>query len=233
MLRSPPTRLHLSRMYHELARVGARAVGEMRPWPYHVNTTEELVVLAADMSRYDPRLFGVLVEYLVLRWHELNPSHLREAMQTMSCPAVMGVFAEFIKIASTNEEASYFADYLCRGLKPQTPQLYFLGLYPPGSRLMQRASLESLEQFSLWGFLSRERPVLYGEPRQNLGYWGGAARQNIIRRLAQQQESLTIAEYLAALDGTISRQQALLDLKQSPVLRATGKGRGSAWQALT
>jgi hypothetical protein len=35
---------------------------------------------------------------------------------------------------------------------------------------------------------------------------------------------------MAAVDHAISRQQALLDLKRSPELVATGHGRGAKWR---
>ena len=55
---APPTTNHLSRIYFELAKLGARALGEKRPWLYgNVKDAEDILALALQMSRYDPRLF--------------------------------------------------------------------------------------------------------------------------------------------------------------------------------
>ncbi len=225
-----PTHQHLERAYYELQKIGARAVGHRSAWSYHPKTNEELLALCAEMSRFDPRLFGILVDYLAQNWKRVNPLLLRQAMQKFETPQAWGVMGEMISSLQPSSETVYFFEYVTRNLAPVSPQLYFINYYLPGSHLMQKAALEPLEEFFKWGFLARERPVIHGEKRISAGYWGNYARTNILKRLLTQNQDITLGSYLQALDHTISRQQALNDLKNFPGLKLKGKGRGGMWR---
>lgn len=233
MIISPPTLKHLSRLYYELSKMGARSLGEKTPWPYHYQSLEELFCLASDLSRYDPRLFSVLVDWLCFNWKKLNPFLIREQIPNLTTPQTLGVIFGFMQSSEiSDKENKNFASYVLQDLKPASLQFYFRELYPhPKSRLAILATNEPLEQFYDWGFLARERPVLYEKNRRTLGTWGGLARQNIIARLAHEKNNFNISDYLNELDHTISRQQAVLDLKQSPLIHSKGLGRGSFWKA--
>lgn len=227
----PPTLNHLSRIYFELSKLGALASGERKPWPYGpVIDTESIFAIALQMSRYDPRLFDILVEFFYLNWKQWNPYRLRMIFSTIETPQVGCVIAEFILAKTENLECHYFFKYLTKGFQPVAPQLFFKSLYQPASKNMQRAAFEPIEEFSVWGFLANERPVIHEEPRILLGHWGCKTRQNIIYRLASEKKKFSISDYLEKVDHSISRQQALADLKDSPHICARGKGRGSLWQ---
>lgn len=229
MLLFPPTFSHLSRIYYELSLLGAKCVGKKTKWPYEKLSFEQLLILACEMSRYDPRLFDILVEYFYFHWNKLNPYLLRGEIKNMQEAAIIGVISSFAKQALNNQEAIYFFDYLVYGIKAASYQLFFINLYPPASRLMQKASEAPLEQFYQWGFLARERPIIHDTKRIVLGYWEFYARQNIIRNLVDKKQVITIADYLSEVDHTISRQQALIDLQKCPFVKSQGKGRGSYW----
>ncbi len=67
MLIETPSTKHLSRMYYELGKIKANCVGMKSSWPYKaIKNREHLLALACDMSRYDPRLFEILVNYFIL-----------------------------------------------------------------------------------------------------------------------------------------------------------------------
>jgi len=153
-------------------------------------------------------------------------------MSRQNSPQALLVMLEFAATASKNEELRFFAEYLFKGHTPVAPQLFFMDLHTPGTTLMQRAALEPLQEFLAWGFLARERPIIHGDTRLTLGHWGSTARQNIIRRLLKNNHTLTLSNYLTALDHTVSRQQALADMKESPLLKMKGKGRGAVWVKL-
>lgn len=225
-----PTQNHLARMYYELAQHGALAIGEKKPWPYRPKNIYELLTLAADMTRFDPRLLGILVEFFELKWNEINPTRLRQAMTHMDCPQTLGVILIFTNAFLKQKEFSFYKDYVTSNLKPVEPQLYFFGLHAPGSKSMQLSATESLQEYALWGFLGRERPILHKAKRVTLGHWGPQARQNIIKRLIQTKKQFTISEYLSALDHSITRQQALADLKKTSRLKLKGSGRGAVWR---
>jgi hypothetical protein len=102
-------------------------------------------------------------------------------------------------------------------------------VYAPGSELALREASESLAEFKLWGFLSRECPVVDSTVRKTAGALPLASRQQILKRLLRQNPRVTTGEYLNALSHRVSRQQAIADLHAFPDLTLAGAGRGSRW----
>src|SRR3989338_849893 len=224
MKRIVPTTEHLSRLYYELGQIGARSVGEKFDWPYTLRESEELFALAADWSRWDPRLLEILVYYGMHHWRDLKPQRLRDLMREMETPQTVGVIATFIGIARPDDtESMLFWSYVTKGLVPVSPQFYFYNLHLPGSRLAERTARESLSEFKQWGFLGRERGLIDSATKTAAGTWDASSRMNVLRLLFEQKASIQFSDYLEALAGTLSRQQALLDLKVLPA-RRHGKG---------
>lgn len=232
----PPTENHLSRLYYELEKIGARSVGLKKPWPYSFSAKEDLFVLAADLSRFDPRLLEVLVQFGLERWEDLNPQWLRSYSKKMAVPQTLGVIAAFAMTAATQErgdpdrEQNFFWDYITAGLSPVEPQFYFRDLYLPGSSMAERAVRESLQEFKQWGFFGRERVIVDPVTKKNVGTWDQESRLNILRRLFSKKKKITIAEYLEELHQTVSRQQALQDFKALGA-KQEGGGRSTVWKA--
>lgn len=229
MLRGAPSEAHLARVYFELAKLGANCSGQKKPWPYKPHDQEGLLALAAEMSRFDPRLLSILVEFLFNHWKNISPQKLRAYFSKMETPQTMAVIAEFLKIAAEEPELRYFADYLQKGLKKVPFQLYFRDLYVPGGELSRRAADESLSQFKKWGFFARESPSVDVFKKVTVGSMDAASRLNLLRRLFQNRKSLSLRDYLGALQHSISRQQALQDFAKVAVLRDGRQGRGARW----
>ncbi|MBI4365322.1 MAG: hypothetical protein HY543_00730 [Deltaproteobacteria bacterium] len=231
VLRAVPTTAHLARLYYELGRRGARTVGKRVSWPYGAPDQETLLALAADMARYDPRLFEALIEWLGRRWREFCPLRLRMAMPRMRTPQVLGVLGAFVRPLGASSECGYFFEYVMRGWPPVPPQLFYHLHYQLGSPRMLRAATEPVAEFLTWGFLAERGPVVRQATKGAGGTFHPAARRNIVARLLAQRSTLTLKDYLAAVQHSISRQQAYLDLKSMPLLRRSGRGRGSRWHA--
>lgn len=231
MIFHPPTQNDLQRLYYELSALGVRTLGDCCDWNYDKNSSpEKLLCLAAEMSRYDPRLFSSLVEYFYFNFTRHNPLVLRQHLLAMAEPQTLLVIFNFVARAHPDAEAKYMIDYLARDFKPIDDQIFFKGLYHPGSFLMWRAASESLEEFSSWGFMGRERPVIHRDgERQVLGHWSVAARLNMAKRLQERDGHLTLSTYLIAVEHSISRQQAGQDLKKSRCFKMRGSGRGAVW----
>lgn len=223
MLKQPPTNAHLSRMYYELAGIGAECAGEKRAWPYDPQGCEELLALACDMSRFDPRLSDILVGYFSKRWRDVNPTRLREFYAQMDTPQTVAVVAEFLLESIEGDELKYFVSYLVAGLRPVETQFYFRDLYSVGGSLARRAAEEGLLEYKKWGFLACERPG-------KTGTLDAASRRNILRRLFEKKGEVSLKDYLNAVQFSISRQQALLDIKSSGMAKGVGQGRGARWK---
>ncbi len=229
MLKTPPSDKHLGRAYYELAQIGAQSGGAQSSWPYHPKNREELLALGAEMSRYDPRLLGILVEYFLNHWNDVVPQRLREWYPKMESPQTFGVIAEFVKEADASPEILYFMNYLQDGLSPVASQLYFKNLYTPASPLSQRSAEESLAAYKKWGFLARERPTIDVYQKKTVGFMDKNSRVNLLKRLFKDKHEITLKDYLQALKHPLSRQQALLDLKAIAQLQKNGRGRGACW----
>ncbi len=220
----------MSRMYYELAKIGADGAGSNVSWPYEVAKKEYLLALGCEMSRFDPRLFDILVSYFLKHWHEVNPADLRSYYKDMACPQTIAVIGEFVITAAKDSELNFFIEYLRRSLLPAPYQFYFHNLYSPGGKLAARAVEEGLYEFKKWGFFACERPVINLSTRETAGSLDAASRLNILRGLIKDKRDISIGDYLAATRNSISRQQALLDIKKSGLVIRVGNGRGARWK---
>lgn len=229
VLRGGPSRDELERLYYELGRRGGKCVGERRPWQVRIAALEDLIAFAAHSARYDPRLFHVMALYFIAHWREVNPLALRERYAQLQTPQIFAVIGEFVAHAVADLECRYFFEYLSAGLEAVPAQLFFIDVFPPGSEAVLREAGESLAEFRKWGFLSRERPIVDSETRQTSGTWSASARKQILKRLLQKKNRISTGDYLHAVQHSISRQQAIVDLRHAAFLKPCGKGRGSYW----
>jgi len=228
MLKRIPNEKDLSRIYFELSKLGARCVGNHYQWPYKEMDKSSLLVLAAEMSRYDPRLFGVLVEFFIKNWREINLAKLRQKYNLMNTPQVFGVIAAFLKSTLDGDEINFYARYMCMGLNPVPTQFFYHGIYSVGGALAARAYESGLLEYKEWGFLACERPVT--ATKALLGTLDKVSRINILRKLLDKKKIIKISDYLKVLNQSVSRQQALIDLKGCDFARKIGKGRGVRWK---
>lgn len=227
----PPTQPELERVYHELAAVGAPAVGRESPWPYAPDSIEALVVIAGEMLRYDARLLSILLEWLLGHWQSLNPLQLRQQMRAMSHPQALLVVFEFGRAARSEEELRYFVDYVSAGYRAVSPaQQFFLDAALPGSRTAERRRERSLTAYSKWGFIGTERPSTSATRKARVGRYDARTRARIRRDLAARRGSFTMKEYLVALDHGITRQRAYQDLIADPDFELDGHGAGALWR---
>jgi hypothetical protein len=230
MLKSIPTTGHLSRLYYELSLIGASCAGQESKWPYGKLDKTRLLGLAAEMLRYDPRLLTILVTYCIEHYRDINPAAIRALYNNMQTPQTFAVLAEFIKTTASDKELLYWAEYLQRGLDPAPQQFFYHYLYMPGGALADRAVERNLQEYKKWGFIASERPTIDQKTKKTVGSLDRASRRNILEKLLRERDSITIADYITALDHAVSRQQALLDLKATPGVVCEGHGRGARWR---
>jgi len=216
-------------MYYELAQEGASCSGEKYSWPYRLKSREEKLILAADMTRWDPRLLGILIEFLLKNWERLQPQILRQYYSQMKTPQTMAVVAEFCRAATAKKEIQYYCEYLQKGLRKVPDQFYFKGHYAPGGKLGQAAADKSIKEYKKWGFMARETPTIDVYSKKTVGRVDAAGRLNLLRDLFKTNSELSLGDYLRALKNGISRQQALADLKKIAQLKKGTQGRGARW----
>ena len=231
LLSGPPTPEHLERLYHELARLGAPSVGRPSAWPYGPETREQLLALAGEMLRFDPRLLSVLLQWLLESWNELNPLALRLEMRRMRWPQALAVLADFAREASRDDEVHLLADYLSAGWsRVDPPERFFFETERPASRRSARRLGRNLRPYARWGFIGVERPVADASTKRAVGRYDRETRRRILDGLLETRDEVSLAAYLDAVDHTVSRQQALRDLGGHGGLALSGRGRGATWR---
>jgi hypothetical protein len=231
MLTRPPSQTDLERLYWELAQVGAPSVGAQQPWAYAPADVEQLLALAGDMLRYDARLLSILLQWFLAHYQELDLGRLRRAMKGMRWPQALGVVLEFARSASNDVELAYAARYLVAGWPRIEPtERFFIDDDLPGSRMAQRRLGRNLRAYSAWGFIGVERPTADAATKQTVGRYDRATRLRILADALRRSPSVSLGEYLDAIDHSVIRQQALADLRSVPGLRLTGHGRGARWK---
>ncbi len=231
LLVRPPNTTDLERLYHELARRGAPAVGRASDWPYDLESDAHLLALAGDMLRYDPRLLSILLEWILKAWRTFDLIRVRQWMHRMRWPQALLVVLEFARQAErTDRELRYAIDYLGAGFAPLSPpERFFLGMDRPGSRRAQQRQHRTLAPYSRWGFLGVERPTADAFTKRTVGRYDASTRRRIARDLAAR-GPFTLSAYLDAVDNSITRQQARADLVAAG-LKLEGHGRGARWSA--
>lgn len=231
LLEHAPDQAELERLYHELAQLGAPSVGRLQPWPYRPESMEELLALAAEMLRYDPRLLSILLELVLARWSDLHPLRLRRHMLRMRWPQALLVVFELAREAATDPELRYLADYLSAGVpRLSPPERLFFDVERPGSRMAKRKEGRNLAPYARWGFMGTERPTISTVTKRRVGRYDAATRKRIRQELARRRRGFSMAEYLEALDQAISRQQAYQELRNDPDFEVVGHGRGAKWR---
>jgi hypothetical protein len=220
----------LPRLYHELAGIGARAEGRAVAWRFGHPAPEELVVLAAQAARQDPRLLWVLVELLARGYDRLDPLKLRRALARARWPAALAVALEFARRAARSSELDDVAAFVLAGVPPARGERFFLGTRAFGGALARRDVEESLAEYARWGYFSREEPLAKDLAGALHGTLARRERLNLLRRLVERQKTIAIRDYLAALRGRASRRQASRDLATAPFLVHLGATRGARYR---
>lgn len=230
-LQHAPTQEELARLYHELAKLGATSVGDDLPWSYAPQTHEELITLASQMMRYDARLLSVLVQWLVTHYATLNPLNLRRELREVRWPQSLLVALEFAKLSTSDAELEAFVKYVGAGFDRIEPaERFFFEIERPGSRAATRNLGRNLAPYSRWGFVGRERPTVDPVSKRSVGRYDVATRRRILDELVDRYPDFSIADYLSAVDHSVSRQQALADLQACRAITRSGQGRGARWR---
>ncbi len=228
-LAGPPDEATLTRLYHELSRIGARAVGRRVEWRYGKPGPEEVVVLASQVARHDPRTLWILVELLARKPDALQPLRLRAALADSRWPAALGVAFEFARRASPDPDLPGLQRMVMRGVPRASGEQFFVSAHAFAGSLARREAEESLAEYKRWGFLSREEPLAKELGGGARGTLARPERLNLLRRLVERLGSVALSDYLEALGGKASARQASRDVATAPFLVRAGATRGARY----
>ena len=224
----PLTEPEAARLYWELAQRGASSVGEKLAWGHEKLSEEDLLTLAVLQSRYDPRLLQILVDFFSRRQFSGNPVELKESLLNEKGLELMAVIGEFVLEVTGFSRVKELMRYLMVGARPVPTQLYYPGLYRLGGKKMEEVLDRPLWGFKKWGFLAADPPV----PKEigRFYRYDLDSRRNLLKKLAKERARFRLKDYLDRIGRSISRQQALKDLKGTPWIQRHGVGKGSYYQ---
>jgi hypothetical protein len=228
----PLNQKETARLYWELSRRGAFCNGEKYDWKYKRLHEEELLTLAVLQARYDPRLAAILVDFLRSEGARFHPVRLKETLRKREALPVMAALGEFVLETSPPLPVREMMRFLITGASPVPIQLFYRGLYPIGGKKMEEAASKPLWGFKKWGFLAADPPLLKERlPAKRPYLFDQASRLQILRELTRKKSRFRLRDYLQEIGFSVSRQQALKDLRAIPWIRKKGERKGALYMA--
>ncbi len=226
----PLTLKENSRLYFELSQKGAFCNGEYYTWKYDTLSEEDFFTLALLESRYDPRLFAILVDFFCNYELHLNPLLFKESLSKREALSISAVLGEYVNEAK-HKNTELFR-YLQSWAKAVPTQLFYKAFYKISGLKMRDCVEKPLWYFKKWGFLACDPPLLK-ERKQNRHFlYDLISREKILGEMGGNKKNFLLKDYLEALNYSISRQQALKDLNQNLKIVKHGKGRSLKYSLL-
>lgn len=219
-----------ARLYWELAKRGAFCVGEKLVWRYQKLAEGEFLCLALLQSRYDPTLLAVLIDYFTHESRDLHPISFKEILKKENALPVACMIGSFVQELTVDDRSKELFRYLALGTRPVPYQLFYRGLYRIGGMKMAESAARPLWHFKRWGFLAADPPLLKGRFTKRLFLFDRQSRLQILRELAGSQGQFRLRDYLVRVGNSVSRQQALCDIRSFPKIRRLGKGKGTFYR---
>lgn len=227
----PLTDQETARLYWELSRRGAFCSGKKFQWKYQFSSLEELIALGFLQSRYDPRLLEILVDFFAHQELPIDPIGFKSVLKLEEALPLACVVGEFVLETTSSQATKELFHFLALGTRPVSTQLFFKGIYPIGGRKGEEVLEKPLWAFKKWGFLAINPPLhkdRFSEGRIYL--YDETSRSHILKEIVREKRRIRMADYLKAVGFSISRQQALKDLKNFPGIVQKGVGRGTFYE---
>lgn len=172
-------------------------------------------------SRFDPRLSEQLVHFLQIHWQRYNPLRIRYWNIKSQIPEILIAHLEFLKkIIPTNKRILYnhWFEIIKYKIKPKFYGVFFVGQFPIAGSLIKQESLNGLNIWKKWGFLSTHIPINKYQQKDKT-HLSKTERiklfQLFIAHLNQNQvKQFSVNDYLIFTENKISKRLAELDLKE-------------------
>lgn len=230
LFRLPLSHQEQSRLYWELNRRGGFCSGEKSAWKYRGFSEEEFWTLAFLESRYDPRLLAILIDLFVRVPPAVDPLRFKKILKREGALTIAAVIGEFSVDSKTTGEAAELFRFLNVRTFPVPTQLFYRNLYPIGGRKIEEVLERPLRAFKKWGFLASDPPLLKERLRARRVYlYDFPGRVSKLKELTQHQKCFRLKDYLKAIGFSISRQQALKDLRALHWIIPQGKKKGASY----
>jgi len=112
-------------------------------------------------------------------------------------------------------------------VRPTIPQLFYIGVFAFAGKFQRREATEPIKVFSRWGYLSATPIVPLAQIKNQTTSVNKRNRRILLKQLLKMKRKITVNDYIAHLDGRVSRRVAELDLKE--VLHRRGRTRSAKY----
>lgn len=191
----------------------------------------------AHASRFDPRLGELWLLAFDRHWQKLSPVAIRDENQHQAIPAVLGVLLDqYLKFLCPAEERKVFRHWSAialMGVERARFEGFFIGVAPLAGRSVRLDAERPLQVYKKWGFFGRDVLVNKFQEKQmqlQRTALAPAERARALEELLQSRTRITVASYVEACGGLISRRTAQLDLEKRTDLRPEGNTRGRVYR---
>ena len=194
----------------------------------------------AHASRFDPRMGELWLSAFDRHWRQLAPVLMRDENLKQAVPAVLGVLLDqYLKFLCPEQERKIFRHWSAialMGAERAQWEGFFIGVAPFGGRSVRIDAERPLRVFKKWGFFGSDVLVnKFHEKQRQLQRTALAPveRERVLRDLLKTRNRLTVAAYVEACGGLISRRTAQKDLEQCAELSPEGNTKGRVYRVIT
>jgi len=230
MVTYPLSLNELSSLYFQLQKFGAYARGDDTGC-FNELSREEILAIAIESSRWDIRLLYIVIDFIANHFQEIRLFKLKSFVQKNPTPEVIGVIKEFSALRSHDDDLKLFFMVLIRDIKPQAQfKLFYVGGIL-NSETIEHESTHSLKEYKKWGFLCTEFPFLKeSTSKKKLIHYSKEERIRILEELLHTKKQISLLDYLKAIQFSVTRQHARLDLLSHPSIVTKGQTKGTTYQ---
>lgn len=179
------------------------------------------------MARFDPRVAELTVQFLEKNFKRLNAYTIKQNLQSVREPSIIGVIIDFAKQTSSEKaELKLWSLSITENIKEGTFKKFFIGLDTINPKQDMKIIKKNLKAFERWGYYWSEplisNKLLKKNNANSHSFMSKPLRIELLFDLLLEKKSITVNEYIEALNFMVHRRQAERDLKNAPFLKAKG-----------
>jgi len=206
----------------------------------HLEMREKEWVTLSQWTRFDPRLAEIWLTEFGRNWRRLSPVMIRAENLKTPTPAVLGLLLDqYHRFVCPKRDRHLFGLWskVALYLTPRADsEQFFIGVLPFAGTHAREASERPGALYKKWGFFGQDIFVnKFAEKQKSMQATALAPpeRMKILKELLRHKKRITVADYVEACKGLISRRVAQMDLEEMPGLRGEGQTRGRTYSKRT
>ena len=191
--------------------------------------SDQKLALYSQWVRLDPRLGEIMIQHIAQFWMQYNPIELNRQIQLQIWPSVFCVLLEQVpfyfeqkKIKINFSLFQKWANCVKDSIVPAPNQLFFVSLYPLGSKRLIESATHATQIYKKWGFFEKDLLINKAIPPKKT-LIPTEQRKLILEELLKKKQKITVKDYLRELNFQIHIKQAQRDLKAQTFLYPYGK----------